>query len=63
MAPAALPADGIVSRVRPSSLALDTAADRPLALNDPVGFSPSSLMSRSLQPNSAPRRCAWKMGV
>ena len=41
-APPALPADGTVSRVSPSSFARDTAADSPRALNEPVGFWPSS---------------------
>ena len=43
MAPAAFPAEGITSPVRPSSFALETAADRPLALKEAVGFRPSSL--------------------
>ena len=43
-APPALPADGAVSRISPSSFARDTADDSPRALNEPVGFCPSSLM-------------------
>jgi hypothetical protein len=42
IAPAALPADGMVSFVMPSSFAFETAAPSPRALNDAVGFSPSS---------------------
>ena len=58
IAPAALPAEGIVSRRIPSSFALDTAAPSPRALNDPVGFIPSSLICKSEQPISAPNRSA-----
>ena len=47
IAPAALPADGIVSLVIPSSLALDTAADKPRALKDAVGLTPSSFIRMS----------------
>ena len=63
MAPAALPADGMVSLVRPSSLALETAADRPRALNEPVGLAPSSLMNSDFAPVSRPRRSAGSIGV
>src|SRR5216683_4999352 len=45
-APPALPAVGAANAFAPSCLARDTAAVIPRALNDPVGFSPSSLMYR-----------------
>ena len=40
----AFPADGIASFFRPYFLAMVIAAESPRALNDPVGFSPSSLI-------------------
>ena len=42
----ALPADGIARRPRPSSTHMETAQERPRALNDPVGFRPSSFTIR-----------------
>ena len=59
----AFPADGIVSLVWPSSFALDTAAPRPLALKEPVGFTPSSLMYTVLRPVAFARRSALRSGV
>ena len=41
---AALPADGTTSFFMPYCRAMVTAAQRPRALNDPVGFSPSSFI-------------------
>ena len=43
MAQPALPAVGMETARTPSSKARETAAERPLALNEPVGLSPSSL--------------------
>src|SRR5687767_2575769 len=43
-APPALPAVGKASVFAPSALATVTAADNPRALNDAVGFSPSSFI-------------------
>src|SRR5712692_10929383 len=54
-APPALPAVGAASAFAPSCLARDTAAVIPRALNEPVGFSPSSLMYRRFRPPSPPR--------
>ena len=62
-APPALPADGMVNPVAPSSTAFDTAADSPRALNEAVGLTPSSLISRLEQPSRAPRRSARAIGV
>src|ERR1700735_3899885 len=41
---AALPAEGMATFFKPYALHIVTAADRPRALKEPVGFSPSSLM-------------------
>src|SRR6266852_7971135 len=51
-APPALPAVGAANAFAPSCLARDTAAVIPRALNDPVGFNPSSLMYRRFRPPS-----------
>src|SRR5260370_31414886 len=54
-APPALPAVGAASAFAPSCFARETAAVIPRALNEPVGFSPSSLMySRCKPPLSFP---------
>src|SRR6266849_3562547 len=45
-APPAFPAVGAAKAFAPSCLARDTAAVIPRALNEPVGFNPSSLMKR-----------------
>ncbi len=63
IAPAAFPAEGIVIALTPNSLAFDTAADNPLALNEAVGFNPSSLMSKSCIPISFPKSVHFKIGV
>ena len=42
MALAALPAEGMASLRMPSSTAMETAQERPRALNEPVGLRPSS---------------------
>src|SRR6267378_2398406 len=49
-APPALPAVGAAKAFAPSCLARDTAAVIPRALNEPVGFNPSSLMYRRCKP-------------
>ena len=43
--PAAFPAEGIASFFSPKCRAMVTASESPRALNDPVGFRPSSLMN------------------
>ena len=63
MALAAFPAEGIASLRIPSSTAIDTAQDKPRALNDPVGFRPSSLIQSCSAPILAPRRAARTSGV
>ena len=51
-APPALPAVGSAIFVWPSSFAFETAAERPRALNEPVGLPASSLIRRSRKPNA-----------
>src|SRR6266852_1233549 len=63
MALAAFPADGIATLVMPSSLAIDTAQDRPRALNEPVGLIPSSFTHRFCAPRRSPERLARISGV
>ena len=53
----------MVSFVRPSSFAFDTAAERPRALKLAVGLTPSSLMRILGAPISRPRRSALSRGV
>jgi hypothetical protein len=48
MALAALPAEGIATFRMPSSTHMETAQERPRALNEAVGFSPSSFTHSSL---------------
>src|SRR5947208_3567687 len=60
---AALPAEGIASRFTPSSRHIEIAQESPRALNDPVGFSPSSLTRRLPAPMRAPVRFAGNSGV
>ena len=67
-APPALPAVGAAKAFTPSRFARVTAAVMPRALNDPVGFSPSSLtyrFSRCPVPQGipAPRRFTCTKGV
>src|SRR5262249_1005554 len=62
-APPALPAVGIATAFTPSSLARDTAADNPRALNDPVGLVPSSLRRTRRNPARLPRRGTGRSGV
>src|SRR5712691_8720634 len=63
MALAAFPAEGIASFGMPSSTAMETAQDRPRALNEPVGLSPSSFTHRWSAPILAPRRLVRTRGV
>src|SRR6266849_5629007 len=49
-APPALPAVGAAKAFAPSCLARETAVVMPRALNDPVGFNPSSLMYSHCKP-------------
>ena len=63
IAPAAFPAEGMISWVNPTSLALETAAAKPRALKVPVGFNPSSLMYKLGIPRDAPNREACSRGV
>ena len=51
---AAFPADGAASFFSRNSTHMETAHDMPRALNDPVGFSPSSLIHRSAAPMRLP---------
>src|SRR5579872_1180255 len=62
-ADAALPADGSAAARAPSSFALLTAAESPLALNDPVGFIPSSLTNTWRSPSFAATRGSGRSGV
>src|SRR5207245_9140019 len=55
-APPALPAVGAAKAFAPSRLARVTATVIPRALNDPVGFSPSSLIYNFSRFIDAPRR-------
>ena len=55
-APPALPAVGAANAFAPSCFARVTAVVMPRALNDPVGFSPSSLMYSFCNPMLAPKR-------
>src|SRR5713101_234292 len=59
----ALPAEGMAIDDTPNSSALDTAADSPRALNEPVGLTPSSLINSRLQPTRAPSLGAGSRGV
>ncbi len=59
----AFPAVGIVTASTPSSFALDTAAEMPLALKLPVGLRPSSLTYSAEKPSISPRRDAGSRGV
>ncbi len=63
MALAAFPADGIATFWIPSSRHIETAQLSPRALNDPVGFSPSSFTHRWSEPSRAPSRRACTSGV
>ena len=56
MALAALPAEGIATFLMPSSTHIETAQERPRALNDAVGFSPSSFTHSCSAPMRAPSR-------
>src|SRR2546427_5499763 len=73
-APPALPAVGAASAFAPSCLARETAVVIPRALNEPVGFKPSSLIYRRCMPPcpqrlpfpqgmAAPSRSAWTKAV
>ena len=62
-AEAALPAEGSAIAVAPSSFARETAQPSPRALNEPVGFLPSSFRSRPASPSASPARRAGTSGV
>ena len=63
MALAALPAEGIATFLMPSSTHMETAQESPRALNEPVGFRPSSFTHRSSAPMRAPSRRVRTSGV
>src|SRR5215471_2341424 len=63
MALAALPADGIATFLIPNSTHIETAQERPRALNDAVGFKPSSLTKSASAPILAPIRLVCTSGV
>src|SRR5687768_16594572 len=63
MAFAALPADGTDTVFAPRYDALVTAAERPRALNEFVGFRDSSLTNRWESPSSRPMRVTRINGV
>src|ERR1035441_8886359 len=63
MALAALPADGMATFLIPSSTHIETAQERPRALNDAVGFSPSSFTHSCSAPMRAPNRLVRTSGV
>ena len=60
MALAALPAEGIATFRMPSSTHMEMAQESPRALNEPVGFSPSSFTHSCIgaQARAQPPRCA-----
>src|SRR5260370_21994628 len=60
MALAAFAAEGMAHFLMPSSMAIEMAQDRPRALNEPVGFRPSSLTHRSDAPMRRPR---WRVRI
>src|SRR5262249_31083045 len=62
-APPALPALGAASAFAPRNFAMVTAAVIPRALNDPVGFSPSSFTYNFGIPIDAPSRGVARVGV
>ncbi len=63
MEPAAFPAEGRARRSIPSSFALETAMERPLALKVPVGMIPSSFTQRSGRPTAPPSLSTRVRGV
>ena len=63
MALAALPAEGMATLRMPSSTHIETAQESPRALNEPVGFSPSSFTQSASAPMRAPRRAVRTSGV
>ena len=63
MALAALPAEGMATFRMPSSTHMEMAQARPRALNEAVGFSPSSFTHRSSAPMRAPSRSVRMRGV
>src|ERR1039457_1824848 len=63
MALAALPAEGIATFLIPSSTHMETAQERPRALNDAVGLSPSSFTQSCSAPMRAPSRRVRTSGV
>src|ERR1700745_488044 len=60
---AAFPAEGIATFLIPSSTHIDTAHESPRALNDAVGFRPSSLTHSESAPMRAPMRLVRSSGV
>ena len=62
-APPALPAVGSAIVRMPSAFAMLTAAESPRALNELVGFCPSSFIYRWLRPRVSPSRRACTSGV
>src|SRR5665811_1913088 len=63
MALAALPAEGIATFLMPSSTHMETAQERPRALNEAVGLSPSSFTQSCSAPMRAPSRLVRTSGV
>src|SRR5579863_5139631 len=60
---AALPAEGMATFRMPSSTHMEIAHERPRALNDAVGFMPSSFTQRASAPTRAPSRLVRIRGV
>src|ERR1017187_9731997 len=63
MALAALPAEGIATFLIPSSTHMETAHESPRALNEAVGFSPSSFTQSCSAPMRAPSLLVRTSGV
>src|SRR5437899_5105723 len=63
MALAALPAEGIATFLIPSSTHIETAQERPRALNEDVGLRPSSFTQSCSAPMRAPNRRVRTRGV
>src|SRR5690348_16543001 len=53
----------MATRLIPSSLHMEMAHERPRALNEPVGFRPSSFTQRDSAPMRAPSRGVRHIGV
>src|SRR6266581_796748 len=63
MALPALPAEGIATLRMPSSAHIEIAQERPRALNEAVGLSPSSFTQSASEPIRAPSRLVLTSGV